>query len=102
MSDYGWIITWQNPEVFDDYDDIPEVGVIGPRNVLESVKLRLNAGEGIPFVMRDDDGIDYYTGNFIGLSRNADMFAPLDDFGMPNAGCTEIAYINSSGEYEPL
>ena len=39
-----------------------------------------------PFVMKDDDGISYYTGKLWGGCG----FEPLDDFGMPNAGATEI------------
>ena len=37
------------------------------------------------FRLLDDDGEIYYEGFLIG-----DEFAPLDDFGEPNAGCTSI------------
>jgi len=43
------------------------------------------------FKMYDDDGVLYYNG----LSSDKDSegaFSPLDDFGTPNAGCTEIRY----------
>lgn len=43
--------------------------------------------------MKNDDGIVYYKG----LSSSNDdetAFNPLDDFGMPNAGCTSIEYYN--------
>ena len=40
------------------------------------------------FRMYDDDGILYYEG----ISTNDSSFGPLDDYGMPNAGCTEIRY----------
>lgn len=46
-----------------------------------------------PFRMFDDDGNLYYEG----LSDDCDSekgFAPLDDFGMRNAGCTEIHYLS--------
>lgn len=44
------------------------------------------------FKMYDDDGELYYSG----LAKlNAD-FDPLDDFGTPNAGCTEIRYYNKT------
>ena len=38
------------------------------------------------FVMKDDDGVAYYSGRLAGGCG----FEPLDDFGMPNAGATEI------------
>ncbi len=38
------------------------------------------------FVIKDDDGISYYSGRLFGGCG----FEPLDDFGMPNAGATEI------------
>ena len=38
------------------------------------------------FVIKDDDGISYYSGTlWAGCG-----FEPLDDFGQPNAGATEI------------
>ena len=39
------------------------------------------------FTMYDDDDNCYYQGMIYG---NYDGFEPLDDFGMPNAGCTYI------------
>lgn len=44
-----------------------------------------------PFRLLDDDGEVYYEG----LSTDCDSdraFDPLDDYGTPNAGCTEIQY----------
>jgi len=38
------------------------------------------------FVMKDDDGISYYAGRLYGGCG----FEPLDDYGTPNAGATEI------------
>ncbi len=49
------------------------------------------------FKMYDDDGELYYEG----LSSDKDVFNPLDDFGMPNAGCTEIKYL-TDGKWETL
>lgn len=40
------------------------------------------------FRMSDDDGEIYY----YGYSNDSSSFDPLDDFGMPNAGCTAIEY----------
>lgn len=54
------------------------------------------------FKMYDDDGELYYSGYSKPLN-DVDGFEPLDDFGMPNAGCTEIKYRNAtSGKYETL
>ena len=51
------------------------------------------------FKMYDDDGELYYSG----YSKPDADFDPLDDFGMPNAGCTEIKYRNHlTGKYETL
>lgn len=44
--------------------------------------------------MKDDDGEIYY----YRLADSCDdekAFAPLDSFGMPNAGCTSAEYYNS-------
>lgn len=40
------------------------------------------------FRMKDDDGEVYYEGR----SSDDSSFAPLDHFGMPNAGATSIEY----------
>ena len=40
------------------------------------------------FRLYDDDGILYYEG----ISCCDSSFDPLEDWGLPNAGCTEIRY----------
>lgn len=54
------------------------------------------------FRMYDDDGVLY----FEGLSDDATSqaaFAPLDDFGQPDSGCTEIRYYDKqTGQFETL
>lgn len=51
------------------------------------------------FRMYDDDGEPYYDGLFLRSPTSTegceDDFAPLEDFGMPNAGCTRIDYWNA-------
>ena len=90
---YGWIIT--KDKVSEGADE----GVAGPRGLEDKVFLRLKAGEGLKWRMRDDDGEVYYEGRYIG-DTSEDLFAPLDDFGMPNAGCTDIEYFeNGKWEY---
>ena len=39
--------------------------------------------------MKDDDGETYYEGEIYGDFTG---FEPLDNYGMPNAGCTSIWY----------
>lgn len=66
-------------------------GVTGPRGCGKD-EARPHA-----FRMYDDDGELYYEG----VSSEED-FDPLDDFGLPNAGCTDIHYKNKDGVWEPM
>ena len=50
------------------------------------------------FRMLDDDGELYYEG----YSDDDSSFDPLDDFGTPNAGCTEIQYKDEKGKWSTL
>ena len=52
------------------------------------------------FRMLDDDGEVYYHGKSSDKDTE-EAFAPLDDFGMPNAGCIEIQYLEN-GKWETL
>jgi hypothetical protein len=59
--------------------------------------------EGFPsekFRMFDDDGELYYEG-MAEQDNESSGFEPLDDFGMPNAGCTEIQYFEK-GKWNTL
>ena len=89
MSKYYWKITHASKRL--DLND--EVGTVGPYNADESITE--NKGR---FRMKDDDGIIYYHGEIYG---DYDGFEPLDDFGMPNAGCISIEY-NEKGEWKIL
>jgi hypothetical protein len=63
-----------------------ENGVTGPRNAaLNADEIKAHP-DAVEFRMKDDDGEVYYYGKLVG----DDLFAPLDDFGMPNAGCTSV------------
>ena len=68
------------------------VGITGPRGA-DDTQLMLHR-----FRMYDDDGNLYYEGvtNALDdeLGDEESVFAPLDNFGMPNAGCTRIDYWN--------
>jgi hypothetical protein len=69
------------------------VGMIGPRSYKgdgKELKVR--------FRLLDDDGELYYEGR---SSSNSD-FGPLEDFAMPNAGCTIIQYKDQHGVWQDL
>ena len=86
-SIYNWSITR------DYIGNGAETGLTGPRN-----KSRHTENE-TEFRMYDDDGELYYAGKIWG---DFDGFEPLDDFGMPNAGCTEIRLCDPDGIFRTL
>ncbi len=61
------------------------VGLVGPRGTRPTALQISGHPEAVKFRMFDADGELYYEGFVIG-----DEFAPLDDFGTPNAGATTI------------
>ena len=71
------------------------VGMTGPHSIPTALTAKKIAEhpDAKPFRMLDDDGILYYEGFLIG-----DEFAPLDDFGEANAGCTGIQVLEN-GEW---
>lgn len=91
---YAWIIT---EDTMPDDEGRTDVGTTGPRTASAEDLARLEAGEGNTFKLYDDDGIHYYTGRLVvSGDRTYDdeeaCFGPLDDFGTPNAGATEIRW----------
>lgn len=85
-----WKITKDNISTPEETSD---VGVHGPSTFKDDIKMPHK------FRMLDDDGIIYY----YGICSCDSSFAPLDDFGMPNAGATTIEYRNpKTGVYEAL
>ncbi len=89
MTMAQWKITKDNISTPDEGSD---VGTCGPSTFKADVEMPHK------FRLRDDDGIIYYYGF---CSEDGD-FSPLDDFGMPNAGATEIQYKSPTGDYETL
>lgn len=90
---YAWIIT-------NDYIEEGEynaVGTIGPGTADERITdaIKVEGDHRIAFDMYDDDGEKYYSG-FLTLdpqyAHSEAVAGPLDDFGTPNAGCTDIRY----------
>ena len=97
---YGWIITT-------DHLGDGEDGIMGPRDITPAHADALRRGEGLTFRLLDDDGELYYTGRIVGLGDKADdlteeAFAPLEDFGTPNAGAVRIEYRSPSGTWEAI
>lgn len=104
---YAWVI---------DKDHLAEEGaepgslagnaatVIGPGAAPDELLAKLAAGEGRGFCLFDDDGELYYEGRIVSSEGEGseDDFGPLDDFGMPNAGCTSIEYQNAEGKWKTL
>lgn len=100
---YGWILDVDT--IYDPVTDEggPAVGLVGPRLIHPEIEQLLREGHGDRFRMLDDDGMVYYEGRIAGRDTNHFMFAPLDDFGRPNAGCTTIEYQHPvSKGWEPL
>lgn len=83
---YGWVIDQVNPELFED----DEIGTLGPKDITAEAQELLSEQSGEKFKMFDDDGEWYYTGRIVG---EYDGFEPLEDFGIPNAGATNIEYM---------
>jgi hypothetical protein len=75
-------------------DDGMAVGVVGPGNASALDEARLKNGEGVEFRLLDDDREVYYYGRRLETSdadkgyQSEPEFAPLECWGLPNAGCT--------------
>lgn len=101
MSDYAWIIVNDSTAdtAYPEATNMNSRGVVGPHNAPDTLVAQLRKGKGRAFRMYDDDGELYYSGRIIG----SEEFEPLDDFGAPNAGCTEIRYRNpTTNKWETL
>lgn len=96
---YAWLIT--HDHICDD-DSTSDAGTCGPFAVTLSREEIRNHADVRAFRMFDDDGEHYYTGCYVGPDDET-LFAPLDDFGTPNAGCTRIDYRDAeTGAWETL
>ena len=108
--EYGWIITKDhlfNP----DYDggSTSRIGTMGPHDIPDDIANALRANSYGKLKVRhwkayDDDGELYYEGKYISRSGELDemAFSPLEDFCMPDSGCTEIRYKMPNGKWETL
>ena len=94
-SRYGWILTRNHLEYEERSEGVTQKVVLGPRNIGENLETALRRGEGSAFRMYDDDGNLYYSGKIVG---DYSGFEPLDDYGEPNAGCTDIKMIDKKSK----
>ena len=92
-SEYGWKIINYNEDLFGD-----ECLAKGPSDLSPKLEKTLDSGIGVPFKMFDDDGEWYFDGIIAGIY---DGFEPLEDFGMPYAGCTEI-HFRKDGKWKAI
>lgn len=106
MALYAWIIDkdMQDPGSSDE-------GVTGghdaPARMVD--RLKESPAYGTPFRMVDGDDEVMYLGRILAEHPDGSLMhlvgcdetflAPLDDFGAPNAGATEIQYKGSSGQW---
>lgn len=102
ITPYAWIITKDHLEGGPGDSD---VGTAGPSRATEE-QVELARTQGRPFKIYDDDGELYYEGRCWSADQDNGLgeehFGPLQDFGTPNAGATEIKYKNDQGEWETL
>ena len=68
-------------------------GLVGPRNATLTAVQIANDPKAVAFRLYDDDTTLCYEGFLLG----DDPFAPLDDFGEPNAGCTSVSILTPTG-----
>ena len=94
-----WTITKDNTAEPEDTQgtNINAVGTVGPRGATLTSAEIIAHPDAKQFRLLDDDGTVYYEGYVVG----EDEFAPLDDFGEPNAGCT-VVEILEDGFWKPL
>jgi hypothetical protein len=89
---HGWVITQDH--IFDPaFDKTSGVGVSGPSDSPFSPEEIQQ--KGTRFRLLDGDGELYYEGVFYAAEDEEDGeadFAPLNDYGLPNAGCTDIQF----------
>ena len=94
----GWIITKKYLESRNEETFI-EVSIIGP-SLTTLTKEQIVLGH--PFKMFDDDDVLCYEGYLYADKNSEDGFMPLDNYGMPDAGCTYVQYKNEIGEWKTL
>ena len=95
---YAWII---DTDKISNGQDNGRISASSAHGMAGTYVADLKKGAGTRFRMLDDDDEVYYEGRFVGDHDSEDGFIPLDDYGMPNAGCTSIQYL-TNGIWETL
>lgn len=90
---HAWILTHD----YIEDGEYNQVGTNGPSEATDeaTTAVKTPGSHRIAFDMYDDDGIKYYSGYFTMDDNYTDTYftnSPLYDFGLPNAGATEIRY----------
>jgi hypothetical protein len=77
------------------------VGMVGPHDATLTAEQIIAHPQGRKFRMKDGDGEVYYEGVMVLTDDDGDEaeFRPLDDFGKPNAGATDIEYQRDDGSW---
>ena len=79
------------------------VGIVGPRSSTLTAEQIIAHPQGRKFCMKDGDGDVYYEGIMVITNDgDDDEFGPLDDFGRPNAGATDIEYQHEDGSWKAI
>jgi len=91
MSDHAWMILHdythdRNPQQSD------AAGTIGPADITPVQRERVKRGE--PFRLYDEDGLITHSGRCLCNPDDETGYAPLEEFGMPDA--SEIRYQDHS------
>ena len=104
-SKHGWLITCDfiaEPGAAEG-TNLNAVGVMGPRGCTLTAEQIKTHPDRVRFQLLDDDGERYYEGFVVPDPENPESeFAPLWDFGTPNAGCTEQRYRKGNEPWRTL
>lgn len=103
---YVWLITDDSVAAPGERND---ESTAGPAHVSDDLEKAIRMNH-VPsgfiraiFRLYDDDGMFYYRGRMLYADEldgtDEQVFAPLAEFGRPNAGCTRIAW-NDDDHYE--
>lgn len=106
---------WLIDEEYNDADEehngpATAVEIFGPSDAPDDLLAQLRTGEGVRFKLYDDDGILNLAGRILCADEQPAWdqdeeiaFAPLNDYGTPGWGSTEIRYPSGpNGKWETL
>jgi hypothetical protein len=101
-SSYAWIVT-RDHLAETDSSLTSRAGVTGPVDATDAQLTQLTSEVNCAtWRAKDDDGEVYYSGLFVGDPESEDGFGPLDDFARPDAGATDIEYLQPDGTWKGL